>query len=288
MGFFKTFGEGLANVATGGISGLVSTGLGLMLQKNNDQRQLAQQEKLNELQIKGQKTMVDYNYGKELQMWKDTSYNAQKEQMKKAGLNPALMYGMGGGGGQTTGSPQGTVAGGMAPAGGREIQDSIGMGMQLALLDAQRKNIEADTRNKQMDTTLKNQQQWNLGLDAALKDMLQSSREDGTDINDTGENKFWESVAYKKMVAELGLETAKGKYTIDENKRQDLLNDKVLQELSEKIDLMKKQNLTQEQITENLKRDITLKDAEIKWNEYGLTKQSFSEFLMHLLKRIIK
>lgn len=45
-------------------------------------------------------------YGKDLdyEMWLKTNYPAQVEQLKAAGLNPGLMYGMSGGGGVTTGS----------------------------------------------------------------------------------------------------------------------------------------------------------------------------------------
>ena len=70
--------------------------------------------------------------------------------MIAAGLNPALMYGMGGSGGATTGANTGQVSGGTAHnvlAG----QFGIEQGLQLALLKAQKDNIEADTRNKNVD-----------------------------------------------------------------------------------------------------------------------------------------
>ena len=82
-------------------SGLIGTGMGLLLEGHNDRRQLRQQEKLQNLEIKGSKELTDYNAAKQLEMWKATNYPAQIEQMKLAGLNPALAYGMGGGGGVT-------------------------------------------------------------------------------------------------------------------------------------------------------------------------------------------
>ena len=82
-------------------SGLIGTGMGLLLEGHNDRRQLRQQEKLQNLEIKGSKELTDYNAAKQLEMWKATNYPAQVEQMKLAGLNPALAYGMGGGGGVT-------------------------------------------------------------------------------------------------------------------------------------------------------------------------------------------
>lgn len=96
--------------------------------------------------------MTDYQYAKQLQMWKDTNYNAQKEQLKMAGLNPGLIYGMSGGGATTTGSGSGSVTGANAPTGGREVQDIIGMGIQSALLKAQKENIEANTAKTKAET----------------------------------------------------------------------------------------------------------------------------------------
>lgn len=136
-------------------SGVVSGAMGMMLGAQNDTRQIEQQQKLQDMQIRGSKELSDYQFAKQLQMWKDTSYSAQKEQMIKAGLNPGLMYGMSGGGGTTTGSGGGGVSGASAPAGGREVQDMMGMGMQMQLLKAQKENIEADTANKQADTANK-------------------------------------------------------------------------------------------------------------------------------------
>lgn len=130
---------------------LIGVGMGLMLEGHNDRRQLRQQGRLQDLQIKGQQQMVDYNYAKQLQMWKDTNYQAQMEQLKLAGLNPGLIYGMGGGGGQTTGQAVGTTTGGQAPQGGHEILAATSQALQMGIMRAQKENIEADTKKKEAE-----------------------------------------------------------------------------------------------------------------------------------------
>lgn len=136
-------------VATNAANGLVGGLLGQAFAGANDRRQLRQQEKLQALEMRGSKEMTDYNYGKQMQMWKDTNYSAQMAELSKAGLNPGLLYGMGGGGGATTGSGAGaSVGGGKAAAvAGENVQMADRM-MQLGLMGAQKKNIEADTANK--------------------------------------------------------------------------------------------------------------------------------------------
>lgn len=145
----KTFGGKMLDAALGGIPGIIGGVFGLATQKGQDRRQIRQQEKLQRMQIQGNKEMMDYSMGKQYQMWLDTNYGPQIEQMKRAGLNPGLMYGMSGGGGTTTGSPGGGVGGANAPVGGGEIQAMGMMGMQAALLKAQKENIEADTKQKE-------------------------------------------------------------------------------------------------------------------------------------------
>lgn len=122
-------------------SGILGIGLGLI----NDARQVSQQKKLQKLQIQGQQQMTDYNMQKQYEMWLKTNYGAQVEQMKLAGLNPGLMYGMSGGGGTTTGNATGNVTGGNAPTGGGEIQAMMGMGIQMQLVQAQKELIQAQT-----------------------------------------------------------------------------------------------------------------------------------------------
>jgi len=136
---------GLGKLAESAGSAIIGSALGMGLGKFNDHRQYQMQEKLQGLQIKGQKELASNAHELQLDSWNKTNYGAQMEHLKKAGLNPALLYGMGGTGGATMGGVAGgAVSGGEAPKGGGEM----GMGMQMALMNAQKENIEADTANK--------------------------------------------------------------------------------------------------------------------------------------------
>lgn len=145
----------IADFALQAGQGVVGAGLGLALQRGQDRRQIRQQQKLTNMEIGGQKQMVDYNYQKQLDMWKATNYEAQMQELKTAGLNPGLIYGMGGTGGATTGQPIGNVTGGHAPTGGGEAIAGMQMAATLGLMRAQKENIEADTANKEADTANK-------------------------------------------------------------------------------------------------------------------------------------
>lgn len=123
--------------AAQGAQGLLNVGLGLALEHHNDKRQLRQQGKLQQQQIQGQQQMALFNQGLQKGMWEATGYGAQKRQMEEAGLNPGLMYGMGGGGGQTTGSASANVGGAQAPSGGGETMGMMQMALQQQMMQAQ-------------------------------------------------------------------------------------------------------------------------------------------------------
>lgn len=165
------FGQWLAETGKGVLSTAANALLGFELGARNDERQIAQQRKLQDMQQQG--TMEVMKYGQDLQydMWQKTGYVGQMEQLRKAGLNPGLLYGMGGAGGATTGGSGGSVGGASAPSGGREAIDLMGMALQRQLMDSQRRNIDADTANKEADTANKGKQGANIEADTELKKM---------------------------------------------------------------------------------------------------------------------
>ena len=79
---------------------------------NYDKKQLEQQKKLQDLQIKGNKQMIDYSSEMQRKMWEYTNYGNQRKQMEQAGLNPAMMYQQAGAG--VTGTASGNVSSGIS------------------------------------------------------------------------------------------------------------------------------------------------------------------------------
>lgn len=125
--------------------------LGLALGGINDRRQLKQQGKLQQLQIKGSKELTDYNFQKQMEMWKNTNYPAQMAMLKQAGLNPALIYDHGGGQASTSIST-GNVSGSNAPVGGGEAQAMMAMGLQRQMMQAQVELTKAQTQKTVAET----------------------------------------------------------------------------------------------------------------------------------------
>ena len=133
------FTDALQQGAAGAINGGVGAIMGLALGKYNDRRQLEQQEKLQDLQNRGSKELMDYQSQSSYANWLKTGPKGQMEQLKAAGLNPALMYGMGGGTGGQSMTPGAGPSGAAAPAGGGEVQAMGMLTMQQRMAEA---NIE--------------------------------------------------------------------------------------------------------------------------------------------------
>lgn len=124
---------------------VADTGLGMLLGGLQDKRQRRQQQKLQDMQIAGNKQMIDYQMQKQLEMWKNTNYSAQVGELEKAGLNSGLIYGMSGGGGTTTGNASGGVTGSSAAGHSGEPQAMMGLGIQRGMMQAQLDLIKAQT-----------------------------------------------------------------------------------------------------------------------------------------------
>lgn len=146
------FIDALTQQAGGLLGGAVNTGLGLLMENHEDKRQLNQQQKLQDMQLAGSKDLTKFNYEQQLKMWHDTNYGAQMQELKKAGLNPGLIYGTSGGGATTTGSGGANVSGGHAAQQSGEILGLMGMKNQNDLTRAQIENIKAQTAKTQAET----------------------------------------------------------------------------------------------------------------------------------------
>ena len=149
-----------------------NTALGMLAQRigaNYDRKQqLKTQEAMMKLQYPWQLRMMQDQKNLDYDMWEKTGIVGQMTQLEKAGMNAALLYGGGGGGGQTVG---GTASMNAPSAGIISTGNPQGLGMtpmtgaQIRLMDAQARNLDAntektagvDTQNVQSDTLVKNQ-----------------------------------------------------------------------------------------------------------------------------------
>ena len=79
---------------------------------------------------------ADAEYKRNIQMWKDTNFGAQRAEMEDAGLSVGLMYGNGGAGGAST-------SGGQGSGPGNPGTQAVGTGLQAKALELQNKQIES-------------------------------------------------------------------------------------------------------------------------------------------------
>lgn len=137
----------LETIAANTANSAIGAGMGLLLGRHNDQRQLKQQQKLTDLQLEADKKLTTFQREQQYQMWKDTNFSAQKEELIKAGLNPGLLYGMSGGGGTTTGAG---AAHSSAPHAQGSTNEIMGM-MQLRSQEAQIEMMKAQADKARAD-----------------------------------------------------------------------------------------------------------------------------------------
>lgn len=146
-----------AGAAAGQGMGMLGTGIGA---RAANRRNYHAQKKMNERVNKPYaEWMANLQAQKDYEMWVKTGPQGMKQQLKEAGLNPALMYGMSGAGGGTmgnsgsTGQSQASDHDGGAGAGmaiGAQIAAQAAQAQaQTELIKAQTKNVNADTENKQ-------------------------------------------------------------------------------------------------------------------------------------------
>jgi len=139
--------------AAGASQGAMALGLQRLGVNYDYRKQFGQQRKLSELQLEMESRLMDIQNQKQFEMWQKTGPTGYKAELLKAGLNPALMYGMSGGGGQTVGGGMPSANTGTAPDPNTRSANVMGIGLQGAMLEAQIENIKADTKNKLADAT---------------------------------------------------------------------------------------------------------------------------------------
>lgn len=246
--------SGLAGAVTGGIGSIISGGLGLLgglFKKNNNgfknQQKLMQQAWEYEKEGMG----LQYNYGQQaadaeykrnLQMWKDTNFGAQRGEMEDAGLSVGLMYGNGGG--QAASTAGGTATQPNAPK-TNPVEVALqqqAMGLQLKQIEAQNKLANAETAktlaeaNKIAGVDTKGQELNNKWQE--IENRIQLSKENIAESNIT------EAAANAKKAIELWKQEALNTKYLDETQEE-----RVAKLVSE-IALLQKEGAVQDSIVD--------------------------------------
>lgn len=143
-------GANLAGIAAKRLVGTVFNGIFGNNNKLEDQEELMRKaweyEKAGMgLQYNYGQQAADAEYRRNLQMWKDTNFGAQRNEMEKAGLSVGLMYGNGGGSAAST-------AGGTATQPSAPKTNPIEVGLQQQALGLQLKQIEAQNKLANAET----------------------------------------------------------------------------------------------------------------------------------------
>lgn len=245
---------GLTGAVTGGIGSIISGGLGLLgglFKKNNNglknQQKLMQQAWEYEKEGMG----LQYNYGQQaadaeyrrnLQMWKDTNFAAQRDEMEKAGLSVGLMYGNGGG--QAASTAGGTATQPNAPK-TNPVEVALqqeAMGLQLKQIEAQNKLANAETAktlaeaNKIAGVDTKGQELNNRWQE--IENRIQLSKENIAESNIT------EAAANAKKAVELWKQEALNTKYLDETQEERV------SKLVSEIALLQKEGAVQDSIVD--------------------------------------
>ncbi|AXH73449.1 MAG: DNA pilot protein [Microviridae sp.] len=125
----------------------------LMDIQNQSQMSMMSQQKANQMDLNKQGQAL------QMQTWEQTNYPAQVEMLKKAGLNPGLLYSKGGAGGSTGSQGGGSASGGSAASGSAQMAQSTRMmdilsmqsikaGITTQEAQARKANAEADVIEK--------------------------------------------------------------------------------------------------------------------------------------------
>ena len=120
-----------------GISSIFGAGLDAAMSSGTANEQWGNQLKLMEIQNRYNEQMAKNNQLRNKDLWDYTNYENQKQHIINAGLNPALMYGMGGGGGVSANGAQGQ---GVTQPTDRSVEMGLkqqGLGLQLASIASQ-------------------------------------------------------------------------------------------------------------------------------------------------------
>lgn len=220
---------GLAGTAASAIGGAVA-----------GRKQFRNEKEIMGLQAKYNKEAAAYSQQLQKEMWDYTNYGNQVKHMKEAGLNPALLYGMSGGGGATAGNAQ-------AAGVGNPGTTAVGMGLDAAKLfseinlnNALAAKNEADAdKTKGIDTDLAKAQKELAEYNAKLADEKGKLTREQVETQKQLTSKLIEETRLLTTQADIAEETKENEIQKSAQELQNMIWDSVLKTVQ--IDLTEAQ-----------------------------------------------
>lgn len=274
-------GSAIPGIGTA-VGGIVGGGLGLLggLFRGGNSRK--DQERLMEKAWEYEKEGMgmQYNYGqaaadkaqqRNMEMWNQTNFGAQRQHMEDAGLSVGLMYG---GGGQGA-----TSQGGQATQPSGPTSNPVGMALQYKQIEQQNEAIKSQTILNQAE---------------AAKALAEAKKTSGIDTKKTESEIKWQEIENRiqesrEQIASNNITEAQAnaKKAIEEL-NQAMLNtkylDKTLQQrvqtVTEQLSLLQKQGLKEEAVIDltNAQASKIRKEIDILWYD-AITRRTSAEAL---------
>lgn len=265
----------VGNLAQGAMQNQINNQFGIRYQREINKEALKYNAMSGQQNLGYSKAMADHNFQNQLKMWKATNYSAQMEELKKAGLNPALLYGMSGGGGATTGSSGGSVSGGGMPvSGGGQF---AGMGIDMAKSQAELELIKAQTKKLEAEANK------TAGVDTDLTKVQIASLTQGIENQKAQEALTWVDKELRSVQASVARQTINDAMKTIENAAKEgeeriralkLQNDLSEKQFDDKVVMLRKeialivaQKALVEASTKNVNQDTKLKAQQILESE---------------------
>jgi hypothetical protein len=216
----------------GAIMGVI--GAASALQSGSNQSYNEEQAQLRQAQIN--KEQAKYSQGLAMEYWDYTNWENQVDHLKKAGLNPALMYAKGGTGGQTGGGQAQGV--GLSPSNQEAVKaQQIGMALQLAQLKSQ---IEVNESVAKKNTA---EAEKTAGVDTEVAKMgIKLSEAQVLSERERKNVLYWEAeVAQSESVLKEALANTE-QFNLQKVQWDIRMVEKGYEELSEKVAMLKREN----------------------------------------------
>lgn len=216
----------------GTIMGVI--GAASALQSGSNQSYNEEQAQLRQARIN--KEQAKYSQGLAMEYWDYTNWENQVDHLRKAGLNPALMYAKGGTGGQTGGGQAQGV--GLSPSNQEAVKaQQIGMALQLAQLKSQ---IEVNESVAKKNTA---EAEKTAGVDTeAAKMGIKLSEAQVLSERERKNVLYWEAeVAQSESVLKEALANTE-QFNLQKVQWEIRMVEKGYEELSERVAMLKREN----------------------------------------------